>query len=62
VALSLDASQTFCVEVDSAILDMFVVRARVAGDVSMRFGVVRRESTERIRDCFWVMMEVGGVS
>jgi hypothetical protein len=38
VALSLEASQTFCVEVDSDILSMFVVRARISGDVSERFG------------------------
>lgn len=50
MALSLEASQTFCVEVESDILGMFMVRARVTGDVSKRFGGLRRESAERIRD------------
>jgi hypothetical protein len=43
VALSLEASQTFCVEVDSDILGMFVVRARVTGDVSKRFAGCREK-------------------
>lgn len=38
MALSLEASQTFCVEVESDILGMITVRARVTGDVSKRFG------------------------